>query len=145
MSNNFIQQKNSAGFSLIEVILSIALFSLVVAAFTGAIIYAQQTAVIAGKQERASLILEEGLEVARNIRDSGFNNLQDGQHGLAINNGSWSLSGSSDITDIFNRSVNIVSTSTSTKDVTVTVTWDQDFQRAGSLSANTILTNWKGE
>lgn len=140
----YTTKKNNRGFSLVEVMLSIALFALVAGAFTGAIIYGQQTAVLAGQQARAALVLEEGLEAARNIRDADFNNLQDGTFGLVVNNGAWEFSGSNDVTDIFTRTVEISPTaSTSTKDILVTVTWQKGQQRTGELAASTRLGDWR--
>src|SRR3989339_1628826 len=95
------------GFSLVEVILSTAVFVLLVTALVGAYLYGQESTALAGNRARATMLAEEGLEAARNIRDANFSNLSDGTHGLVISGNQWTLSGSSDVTDIFTRSISI--------------------------------------
>ena len=72
----------SKGFSLVEVILSSAVFALLVTALVGAYLYGQESTALAGNRARAVMLAEEGLEATRNIRDGGFNDLGVGIHGL---------------------------------------------------------------
>ncbi len=139
-----INNKNEAGFSLVEVLLAAALFALVAGVFVGAIIYAEQTSVTSGRHARAVLYAEAGMEALRSIRDQGFNSLTDGTYGLSSQNGSWQLTNSADTFDVFSRQVLIASSSTSTKDVFVTVTWQKDLQRTSFITLSGKLTNWKG-
>ncbi len=141
------QEKQDKGFSLVEILLAAALFALTISVFVGAIIYGLDTAVMAGQQARAVELAQEGLEAARNIRDGNFNNLRDGNFGLVVQNGVWVLAGGPDITGIFSRQITIapVVNSTSTQDVTVTVTWPENLQRDGSVSLESWLTDWKGD
>lgn len=137
-------REHKKGSSLVEVILAVATFSLIAAALIGAIIYGQQSTAVAGARERASKIAEEGIEAVRNIRDSGYSNLPvDGTYGLVISGGVWTLTGSSDTTDIFLRTVTISTIDSKTRKLTVNVTWDQTEQRTNAtLSLNTYLTDW---
>ena len=130
------------GFSLVEVILAGAVFALLVTALVGAWLYGQEATALAGNRARAVLLAEEGLEVARNIRDPAFANLADGTYGLTTTSNQWNLSGSSDVTDIFTRQVTISSIDTKRKSTTTTVTWQQNPQRTGSVSVASRLTNW---
>jgi prepilin-type N-terminal cleavage/methylation domain-containing protein len=130
------------GFSLVEVLLSIAVFSLLVTALAGAYLYGQESTVLAGNQSRATLLAEEGLEAVRNIRDAGFANLVDGTYGLATGGNQWNLSGSSDGTDIFTRSVTIATINATVKSVTSSVSWQQNAQRSAAVSAVSYLTDW---
>jgi Tfp pilus assembly protein PilV len=95
------------GFSIVEVVLSAALFLLIAIALANILIYGEQSSASAGTRARAVFLAEEGLEAVRNIRDASFSNLTDGNHGLAISSGQWVFSGTSDTTDIFTRVINI--------------------------------------
>ena len=133
------------GFSLVEVILSVALFSLVLGTFAGVYVYGREASVLAGKRNQATLLAQEGLEVVRNLRDEYFSNLVAGTYGLALVSGEWQLSGSSDSTNIFTRTITIADVDTKRRDVTSTVTWQQNAQRPGSVTLSTRLTNWRGD
>lgn len=140
-----ISKSNFApAFSLVEVLLPVALFALLVSGLTGGIIYLQQNSIVAGRQGRALMLAEEGLEAARGIRDSGFANLSDGSFGLAEQNGAWALSPEPDQTDIFSRDITIADVSPTVKQVVSTVTWQQDAERTGSISLVTRLTDFRG-
>jgi len=138
-SNRFRQ----IGMSLVEILLAIAIFSVISTGIIGAIIYGQESTAVAGSRERAVKVAEEGIEAVRNIRDSGYSNLPvDGTYGLVIAGGVWTLSGSSDVTDIFTRTVTLSTIDARTRNVTVNVTWSQTVQRPGVISVNTYLTDW---
>lgn len=133
---------NQAGFSLVEVILASAVFVLLVTALVGAYLYGQEATALAGNRARATMLAEEGLEAARNIRDENFANLTDGVYGLGTVSNQWILSGSQDITDIFMRQMVISTVDAERKSVTVNITWQQNPQRAGSVSLTSRFTNW---
>src|SRR3989344_1218094 len=132
---------NQAGFSLVEVILSTAVFVLLVTALVGAYLYGQEATALAGNRARATMLAEEGLEAVRNIKDANFSNLSDGTHGLAVSGNQWTLSGSSDVTDIFTRSISISIIDMDRKSVVSNISWQQNPQRTGSLSLATRFTN----
>ena len=111
------QLVTSRGFSLVEVLLAVSIFTLIVTGFAGAFLYGQESTVLAGNHVRATFIAEEGLEIIRNIRDASFTNLVDGTHGLAVSGNQWVLSGSSDITDIFTRQITISTIDADTKQI----------------------------
>lgn len=133
---------HSKGFSLVEVLLAVAVFALIVSGLIGGLIYGQQSTALAGQHARAVMLADEGLEAVRNIRDAGFINLADGTYGLTTTGNQWNLSGSSDTTDIFTRQVIISTVDTKRKNITINVTWQQNPQRTGSVSVVTYLTNW---
>lgn len=134
--------KRKEGFLLIEVLLASALFMLVGGVFIASFLYGQESLVLAGDRSRASYIAEEGLEVVRNIRDADFANLVDGTYGLAISGNQWIFSGSSDTIGKFTRTIQITTAGSDRKDITSTVTWQQNAQRAGVVTMVTRLTNW---
>lgn len=134
-----IKQK---GFSLVEIILSSAVFVMLVTAFVGAYLYGEQATMLAGNRLRATLLAEEAIEAVRNIRDPAFANLTDGTFGLSTTGNQWSLSGSQDVTGIFTRQVTIAAVDAKRKTITSNVTWQQNPQRTGSVTVISRLTNW---
>ena len=136
---------NQKGFSLVEAILSSAVFVLLVTALVGAYLYGQESTALAGNRARATMLAEEGLEVVRNIRDAGFgiSNLTDGTFGLSTTSYQWNLSGSSDATDVFTRQVVISTIDAERKLITANVTWQQNPQRTGLVSSSSYLSAWQ--
>ena len=136
-------KKAPSGFSLVEVLLAVAVFSLLVTALVGGLIFGEQSTALAGARSRAAILAEEGLEAVRNIRDENYSNLTDGTYGLAISANQWALSGASDTTDVFTRTINISSVDTKRKLVTSTITWQQNPQRTGTVVLTTYLSAWR--
>lgn len=134
------------GFSAVDILLAAALFSLLVVAMVGALIFGEQSTQVSGARGRAILVAEEGLAAVDNIRDQSFGNMVNGTYGLAVSGGVWAFSGSSDTTDIFSRSITIADStvSASFKLVTAAVTWQQTAQRIGTVELSTEVTNWRG-
>lgn len=132
-----------SGFSSVEVVLAAATFALLVTALIGSYFYGQESTALAGNRARAVMLAEEGLEAVRNIRDANFSNLSDGTHGLSTTGNQWNLSGVSDITGIFTRTITISSDGTNRKAVSCTVSWQQNPQRAGSVVLTSRLTSWQ--
>lgn len=132
------------GFSLVEVLLSSALFAIVITGFLIAIVYSQESIDVTGDRARALFLAEQGIEAVRSLRDYQFDSLPaDGTYGLQVASGTWQLSGASDTTDGFTRTVTLSTVDADTKEVTSVVTWQQTVQRAGSVRVVSRLTNWQ--
>lgn len=143
---SFIKKRNSKrGFSLIEAVLAVSLFSLVLLALISAIIYGRESIALSGIRSRALLIAEEGQESLRNLRDEKFANLPDGTYGLATSSNQWILSGTSDVTDIFTRQIQIGAVNGHIKIATTTVTWQAKEGRSGQIALTSYLTQWRRE
>ncbi len=136
-------KKAQLGFSLVEVLLAVSVFGLIVTALVGGLVYGEQSTAIAGMRARAAMLADEGLEAARNIRDANFSNLTGGTFGLTTTGNQWNLSGSSDTTDVFTRTITISTVDSNRKQVTSSVSWQQNPQRTGLVQAVTYLTNWR--
>ncbi len=132
----------TGGFSLIEVILTTAIFALFIVAFAGAYLYGQEATATAGSRARAALLAEEGLEAVRNIRDASFANLTNGTYGLTTTSNQWNLFGTQDTADVFTRQIQVSPVDANRKAVIATVTWQQNQQRSGTVSLVTYFTNW---
>lgn len=141
---NKIKILKAGGFSLVEAILSLAIFMLMSTALVGALAYGIQGPQIAGANSRALLLAEEGLEVARNLRDASFTGLVAGTYGLAPVGGIWALSGLQDINGIFYRHLDIAAGSDANhKIVTSTVSYSTRAGSTSTVSLATLLTNWR--
>ncbi len=139
MKTNF----QKPGFSLVEAILAGFLFSALATILITVLLYAQENPLLSGQRARAVYLAEEGIEAARAIQENNFANLGIGTFGLATSSNQWTLSGSSDTQDGFTRSIAVSALSASRKAVAVTVNWVQNAQRSGTVSLNTVLTNWR--
>lgn len=142
-------QREAPGFSIIEVILSVALFALVITFSITAFLHGLEATHVSGERTRAFLLAEEGIEATRNIRDSGWDNLTTGTHGLIVEDNIYKFSGEYDepFEGFFKRSITVGSeqthNSTTYKEVEVEITWQQTETREGSVAVITRFTNWK--
>jgi len=139
--NNIFNEKS--GFSLVEAILSLAIFALLVTALVGALSYGVQSPQIAGAHSRALLLADEGLEAARNIRDTSYAGFTAGTYGLAPIGGIWTLSGIADSVGIFYRHLDIASLDSNRKIVTSTVEYSTKPGVTSTVSLATYITNWR--
>ncbi len=130
------------GFSIIEVLLAVSLFGLMVAALTGIYFYGQEASALSGKRNRAVALAEEGMEAVRNLRDANYSSLTDGTYGLGKSGSAWTLVPSPDTTGIYSRSININSVDANHKEISSTVTWQQNVARAGSVTLTSKLDYW---
>jgi Tfp pilus assembly protein PilV len=131
------------GFLLVEIILTSSLFIIFLTAFAGVFYYGLQSSSSSGDRGRAVILMDEGQEAVRSIRNMNFANLTDGTYGLTYSNNAWSLASSSDVSGIFTRQVTISTIDANRKNVTVTVNWQQTPTRAGTVSSTARFTNWK--
>ncbi|HEC63806.1 MAG TPA: hypothetical protein ENI23_00765 [bacterium] len=139
---SFKMFKGNKSFSLVEVLLAVSVFAFSVTALSGSLYYGQESTRVSGDRTRAVLLAEEGIEAVRNIRTEAYSNLVDGTYGLVISSNQWNFSGTEDITDIFTRQVVISSLDAGVKEIQVTITWQQNTTRTGSLTLTTYLTSW---
>lgn len=136
------QLHTSKGFSMVEMILSIAIFLVFVTSVSGLIYGSWNQTRNAINKERATYLAKEAIELSRNLRDSDYTNLVDGIHGLSLNGNTWEFSGSSDNTDIFTRNLTVLSISENQKQLTSVVEWP-DYNGINSVTLSTYLTNFR--
>src|SRR5689334_8027886 len=130
---NLESRTSNQGFTIVEVLLATAILGVLVAAFLAASASGLEATALSGTRLHASQYAEEGLEATRNIQDENFSNLSDGNHGLAISGNQWTFSGTSDTQGILTRQAVVSTVDANTKQVTSTVTWQQNLQRTGSI------------
>lgn len=131
------------GFSLLELILAIAIFSLSSFAMATLLIDSSLSTQLSLDRTEALLYAKEGIEATRSIRDTDWLSLTDGNHGLDSTGSAWTFSGNSDLIDgKFNRTVGITTVSTSTKDIFITIQWAPTPAGTSTVVLRTFLTNW---
>lgn len=135
-------RKDPRGFSLIEMVLAIALAGIFLTASAGGLIYGLRSAKDAGRKIQAMYLADEGLAALQNLRDEQFTNLVDGTWGLAVSGGQWALSGTSDSVGDFQRSLIISSVDAATKQITSTVSWTNTRGILSDVTLVSYLTDW---
>jgi len=146
--NSLKQNQKNKGFSLLELLLALAIFSLGSYAIGVLLFDSIMTTRVATDRSEALLYAQEGITTATQVRDTeGWANLIDGNHGVsASTTGYWYLtSNPSDlINNKYTRVVNVTaSTSAWEKIITSSVSWSLTSGRPMSISLKTYLTNWK--
>ncbi|HRY30914.1 MAG TPA: prepilin-type N-terminal cleavage/methylation domain-containing protein [Candidatus Paceibacterota bacterium] len=158
----FLNEKNKTGdggFSLLEVILSIAVFTIGIVGIGLFMIDIMTTAERARNLDQGILLAEEGLEAVKLIRDEDFDEIAEGAYGLLLSeDDTWTLDpGNPDVTDLgknFTRTIIIttseeyteepVSATTSVMVIESQVSWPIR-DATITISLFTFLTNWYRE
>jgi prepilin-type N-terminal cleavage/methylation domain-containing protein len=151
------------GFSLLEVILSVAIFTISVIGIGLFIIDIQTTAERSQNLNQGILLAEEGLEAVKSIRDTDFEDIVDGTYGLDSNDGIWELIGVPDETTlgldstvgrIFTRTITISTSGYTEEDDLIPETPDFIVKLVESnvswpirdgtsdVTLSTLITNW---
>lgn len=146
------------GFSIIEIIVALGLFSIFVGIGSVGIIPSLYSNRQSAEYTSANDVANEGLEAVRSLRDQNFANIVSGTFGIGISNSLWKLTGSSDVVSDFTRRIDISKVSRDTGGtqvvsggstdpdsfkVTSTVDWKYTSNDTKSISVSTILTNWR--
>lgn len=153
--------KNKSGFSIIEILLSITIFAI----FTIGITYlsidtlSRDAKVVLNNE--ALLYAQEGLEATRNIRDTSFLSLTNGDHGLSFLAGTWSFDLAPETVDNFyERTITISDVyrnengdidpdgnilDPDTKKAEVEVAWMQNGIIPRSIVLTEYLSNWRAD
>jgi prepilin-type N-terminal cleavage/methylation domain-containing protein len=139
------------GFSLLELLLTIAIFSVVSMGAGYLIIDATVTTDVNTKKISATLLAKEGLEAARSIRDDqGFDHLDIGSdNGVVFDetDNIWGFNGDSSDTSVDNLYTRVVSVDSVSglgyiKKITSTVTAVSGLRNI-SVTLVTYLTDWR--
>ena len=156
--NKFGIACRQTGFSLIEIIIAIAIFSIIIAGgLTGFIPVLNQNRQ-ASEIIQANRLAEEGLEAVRSIRNRDFDLLSAGNKGIGISSNLWNFDNTSDTTGKFTRQISITAANRDAGGTLVTtggntdpdtwlvkslITWNYSIGETKQFSLETILTNWR--
>ena len=153
--------RNIKGFSLVEILLAVALFSVFSVGVISLVLQGWNTARLAQENSVAKEYASEGIEAARSIKNQSFASLiNTSSTGIVQSGGVWTFSGTNNTFDSnkFTRTIavadvyrdvsnNIVATGGTldplSKKITSTVNWNISPTRADSSVISTYLTNWK--
>ena len=153
---SFVEQikkniKNKKGFSLLELVLAVAIFSFSSFALATMIIDSNISTRLSADRTEALLYAKEGVEAVRSIRDNDWATwvgTADGNHGLMINsaNSTWAFNTSDSdlINDKYTRTVNLATDPLvpTSRDVSVNISWNLTPGRIASTTLSTIFSNW---
>jgi type II secretory pathway pseudopilin PulG len=155
------QKFYSAGQSIIEVMVAVAILTIIAATGVVAILGSLNTTRLAEEETQATTYAMEGVEAVQSIRNQDWDNITAGTYGLAKSGNVWSFSGSSDDPDgtaKFTRVVTVADVSRDsngaivtsggtddeeTKQLTVVVSWNFNAARANSVDMVSLVTNWQ--
>jgi Tfp pilus assembly protein PilV len=137
------------GQSLIELLVALAVLVLTISAITF-LVLDSYVAYRAGREHTlATFLAEEGLEAARSIRDNNWDDLVDGNHGIAISGDSWIFQGTeNDLSGQLRqgkREVIINTLDVDRKEIQSKVSWEFNEVRSQEVVLVSYLTNWQKE
>jgi type II secretory pathway pseudopilin PulG len=137
-----LKTKNT-GQSVIEVIVAVAIFTMIAASAVVTILGSFSTTRLAEEEGVATNLAIEGIEAAQSIRNQNWEFLTDGDHGIS-KSGTWSFSDISDtVDDRYTRVVNITSIDEDVKEITSSVSWDFLSSRNNTVEIISRLTQWQ--
>lgn len=157
MLKRYFKKTNRKGLGIIEIIIATGIFTVVLAGIVPLYLGVFDSNLRDINKMQADMLLQQGLEGVRSIRDQNFSNLVNGTYGLSRTAGYWAFSGSSDVSGKFTRTVTIADIMRNTdcdvvasggtvdansKKITVTLTWDYKPGDSATVSAVEYLTNW---
>ena len=138
--------KDQSGQSLVELLIAMAVFVLVVSAVTFIILDVYLADRVAQERTRATFLAKEGMEATRSIRDNNWDDLTNGDHGLAIIGDNWTFQGSQeDVSSQLKegiRKITVGEIDADRKKITSQVTWELTEARQQGVTIITYLTNW---
>ncbi|TSC92429.1 MAG: hypothetical protein CEN89_711 [Candidatus Berkelbacteria bacterium Licking1014_7] len=138
------------GFSLIEIILAVALFAVYTLMVSGSFAYGNNSTFLAGNRLRAIFLAEQALEIVRNIRDESFSKISSGDNELYLDvfGNHWGLKkiiGEPEKIDgIYTRKITIsdYEGNVNIKKIVVEVSWDQiSAKQQGKVYSETLLAD----
>ena len=130
--------RTEPGFSLVELLLALALMALALTAFVDAILLTERAGAGRYAQTQARLRVGECLEASRWIRDAdGLDAVAEGTYGLDVSSGRWELAGTSDTADGLTRQLDIEPYDADSVLLTCTVRWEDPASR--SMTLTTLL------
>jgi prepilin-type N-terminal cleavage/methylation domain-containing protein len=148
--------KTQHGFSIIELLVGMAVFLLFVVSAGTILLAATHSSNRSLHQEQAIWFAQEGIEAIRHLARADWDVLSVGSYAVEVSQGSWQLGSPPTLQGMFSRTITITtvnrdqndvivttggSVDESTFKVTSTVTWNERSVRPQSYSLETYITN----
>lgn len=141
----WLKIKKQSGFTLLELLLAIGIFSMGAASVSYLIVESVKATDLNNKKIETTLLAREGIEAVRSIRDiDGFSTLTSnlGDKGLVFSSSVWSFSGTSDApASGYTRVVNLSSEGDLIKVISTVST--AGFGREISTSLISYFSHWR--
>lgn len=139
---------DNRGFSIVEVILAVALFAVFAVGGTVALVSGLDANRLALEQVTATQYAQEGIEAMRSIKNQAFSSLADTSStttGIARIGNVWAYSGLNNTFDSgrYERTITVSQADPNVKKVTAKVSWDFTAARPLDVTLTSYLTNWK--
>jgi type II secretory pathway pseudopilin PulG len=135
------------GQSLIELLIAMSIFALAVSAITFLILDVYLADRVGRERMIATFLAKEGMEASRSIRDNNWEDLTNGEYGLAMSGGNWVFQGNQE--DVSGRlkegvrKIIVEEIDSNRKKITSQVIWKLTEARSQDVSLITYLTNWR--
>jgi type II secretory pathway pseudopilin PulG len=146
---NNMNYKLEMGQTIIELLISVAIFVVVASGFSFFILDSYSSGRLAKEAIIGNFLAEEGLEAVRSIRDNSWDDLTNGEHGLALSGSNWIFSGSQENISgqLGNgtRKIIVEDAGSDRKKVTSQINWQFALGRPEEIRLVTYLTNWQKE
>ena len=141
---------------MIEILAAVAILGVTLTSVLGLINFSLTAASLAKQTTQADARAQEAMEAVRNIRDSDWAKLTNGNHGLTKTLGYWDFLGTENVVDGFTRTILIEgvyrdannnmaesgNADPNTRKTTVIVSWSER-GRVHQVSLVTYFTNWR--
>lgn len=136
------------GFSLVEILLAVAIFAVFGTIMLSAFIYGRDGVRQAGDRVRATELANSGVEVVRNIANPNYSNLSAFSNGtnyyISSAGNQWLLTTTPQLIDSkYTRIVTFSDGPNGSRKVNVTVSWPKSLALSSSTSVNTYFANWR--
>jgi Tfp pilus assembly protein PilV len=153
-----ISKNLQSGISLIEIIIAIAVFTMIVMGTMSVVLGSFSMSRQAEEGSKAGLLAQEGMEAVNSLKNQNWNNVTNGAHGITKTGGTWTFTGTSDTTEKYTRVItvsdvfrdgsgNIVTLggtiAPETKKVSVIVSWNFGGTRHDGVVINQYVTRWQ--
>ncbi len=134
------------GLSLIELILAMAIFSIISGAIISLVLGSYSANLQSSKLTRATYYIQGTEEALRSLGSSSWNSLPSGEYGLSEDGDQWELSEDPDvINDQFTRTITIEDTDNiHERKITTNIAWDIWEGRSVDTSSEIYLANYIG-
>lgn len=137
------KKNQNKGYLSFELLIALGIFAISFVAFGISMNQSFVVEKVKWERTKALLLAREGMEAAYAIRDGDTGELTVGTHGILLQNNEWVFDGNVDVVDQFERSVEVFSSATATREVVVLIAWPAGSSNQQSLSLSQFFGSWK--
>ncbi len=125
--------------------MGIVIFGVFVGAVGTALLYGQESTVIAGDRIRATSITLRAVEAVRSIRDGSYASLVPGTYGITVgSDGKWAFAGTPQtVTGSYVTTVTLTASGSDWTRMSARTVWKHGIARSGAVLIAADLTNWR--